>query len=163
MHSPDAISWYAVKIYAELPRILKYLQSNGVEIFAPKKDGKPMFGPIIFLRCTENDLLKVKADWYHQMVVCRDPEREYPQPIADHEMENFRMVLSAQNQELYPLEIYDREFLVGQGVRVTDGPFKGARGVIKRIKGNRRLIVSVCGIVAVATSYIPQEFLESIV
>lgn len=43
-------------------------------------------------------------------------------------------------------------------MRVTEGPFKGAEGYIKRIKGNRRLIVSIEGVVAVATTYIPGVF-----
>ena len=50
----------------------------------------------------------------------------------------------------------------GVRVRVTEGPFKGAEGYIKRIKGNRRLIVSIEGVVAVATTYIPGCFLEKI-
>lgn len=77
-------------------------------------------------------------------------------------MDNFRMVLNLQGQEFFPLEIYDKEFLVGQKVRVLDGPLKGAEGVIKRIKGDRRLVVSVSGIAAVATSFVHPEFLESI-
>ena len=45
---------------------------------------------------------------------------------------------------------------------VTDGPFKGAEGCIHRIKGNRRLIVAIQGVCAVATAYIPQCFLRKI-
>ena len=44
--------------------------------------------------------------------------------------------------------------------RVTGGPFKGAEGYIKRIRGNRRLVVALEGIIAVATTYIPGRFLE---
>lgn len=43
---------------------------------------------------------------------------------------------------------------------VTGGPFKGAEGYIKRIRGNRRLVVALEGIIAVATTYIPGRFLE---
>lgn len=127
------------------------------------QNGKAMLGPITFLRCTEDTLLKVKADWYHQISVYRDPERKYPQVIPDFEMDNFKMVLSLRDQEFYPLEIYDKKFLTGQLVRVLDGPLKGAVGVIKRIKEDRRLVVSVSGVVAVATSYVRPEFLEKIV
>ena len=45
-------------------------------------------------------------------------------------------------------------------MRVTDGVFKGAEGYVKRIKKDRRLVVSIRGVVAVATSYIPPQFLE---
>jgi transcription antitermination factor NusG len=50
----------------------------------------------------------------------------------------------------------------GDLVRVTEGPFKGAVGHIKRIKKDRRLIVSISGIAAVATSYIHPQFLETV-
>ena len=49
---------------------------------------------------------------------------------------------------------------IGDRVRVTGGVFKGAEGYIKRIKGRRRLIVSITGICAVATSFIPNCFLR---
>lgn len=121
-----------------------------------------MLGPITFLRCTEDAILKTKADWYHQIGVYRDPERKYPQPIPDYEMDNFRMVLSLRDQEFYPLDIANKEFLAGQRVRVLEGPLKGAEGIIKRIKGDRRLIVQVSGVTAVATSYVPASLLEKI-
>ena len=47
-------------------------------------------------------------------------------------------------------------------MRVTDGPFRGAEGSIQRIHGDRRLLVSIRGICAVATTYIPKAFLEEI-
>ena len=47
-------------------------------------------------------------------------------------------------------------------VKVIDGTFKGAEGYICRIKKNHRLIITVHGVCAVATSYIPQAFLKKI-
>jgi transcription antitermination factor NusG len=52
------------------------------------------------------------------------------------------------------------DYRSGDKVRVTGGPFKGAEGYIKRIRGNRRLVVALEGIIAVATTYIPGRFLE---
>ena len=54
------------------------------------------------------------------------------------------------------------DFKPGERVRVTEGPFKGAQGVIKRIKKDRKLLVSINGIVVVAVSHIPGQFLERI-
>ena len=65
-------------------------------------------------------------------------------------------------KEFYPLEFYNPKFLEGQKVRVLEGPLKDAVGVIKRIKGDRRLIVSVSGIAAVATSFVHPEYLEKL-
>jgi len=47
-------------------------------------------------------------------------------------------------------------------VRVIDGKFKGAEGYICRIKKNSRLVVAIQGVCAVATSYIPQSFIQKI-
>lgn len=162
MYSRETISWYAIKIYADKSSVLKYFHAKNIEVFIPVREGKPMLGPITFLRCTEDALLKAKVDWYHQIGVYRDPERKYPQSIPDNEMTNFRMVLNLRDQELYPLEVYNPEFLQGQKVRVLDGPLKGAEGVVKRIKGDRRLIVAVSGIAAVATSHVPVRLLEKV-
>ncbi|MCQ2147541.1 MAG: KOW motif-containing protein [Bacteroidales bacterium] len=162
MYSLSSISWYAVKIYTEKTSIVRYLMSKDVEIFIPTSGGKPMLGPIVFLRCTEDTILKAKADWFSQIMVYRDPERQYPQTMPDQEMENFRRILNLKKQELHPLEVNDKKLLEGQKVRVLDGPLKGAVGVIKRIKGDRRLIVSISGIAAVATSYVSPEFLEKV-
>ena len=46
-----------------------------------------------------------------------------------------------------------------QGFEVLD---IAPEGYIKRIKGNHRLIVAIEGVIAVATSYIPNCFLEKI-
>ena len=45
---------------------------------------------------------------------------------------------------------------------VTGGPFKGAEGHIKRIKRDRRLIVTIKGVVAVATAYIHPSLLRKV-
>ena len=51
-------------------------------------------------------------------------------------------------------------FKDGETVKVTDGPFKGAEGHIVRIKKDRRLVVTIRGVAAVATTFIHPQFLE---
>jgi ribosomal protein L24 len=51
---------------------------------------------------------------------------------------------------------------MGDRVVVTGGPFKGAEGHIKRIKRDRRLVVTIPGIVAVATAYIHPDLLKKV-
>lgn len=82
--------------------------------------------------------------------------------IPDKEMEMFMIVTSAPNETIIPLDIQDQEFLQGQIVRVLDGPFKGAEGVIKRIKGDRRLLIQITGVGVIATSFIPPQYLEKV-
>lgn len=91
-----------------------------------------------------------------------DRETKKPAIISDPEMDAFMLVTSTDDPGLEYLSDAPEEFRRGDRVRVTEGVFKGAEGYIRRIKGNRRLIVSIEGVVAVATTYIPGSFLEKI-
>lgn len=159
--TPDK-HWYAIKIFTARPQILSRLGTNSIETFVPMRQGKPFLGSLVFLRCSENYLYDLKSDWFSQIVVYRDAMRTRPEPIPDKEMDNFRLLLSHKDQDLIPIEVKDPNFLVGDRVRVKDGALKGLEGVVKRIKGDRRLVVAINGICAVATSFIPPQNLEPV-
>jgi len=78
-------------------------------------------------------------------------------------MEQFRLVVEsgASGLEFFADDDFTR-YQQGSRVRVVSGPMKGAEGYIKRIRRDRRLLVCIEGIIAVATSYIPPEQLEII-
>lgn len=88
------------------------------------------------------------------------PGNEKPAVIPDREMELFMQITSADTSDLEYFSDEAIDYRSGDKVRVTGGPFKGAEGYIKRIRGNRRLVVALEGIIAVATTYIPGRFLE---
>jgi transcription antitermination factor NusG len=83
--------------------------------------------------------------------------------IPDSQMTSFRLVTES---GLSGLDFFSADdmtrYRTGDRVRVTGGPLKGAEGYIKRIKKDRRLLVCVEGVIAVATSYIPSELLEKV-
>ena len=86
-----------------------------------------------------------------------------PGAIDDEEMRLFMFVTSAdRGRNLHYFGENDSAIKTGQRVRVIDGIYKGAEGYIKRIKKDRKLIVSVSGVAVVAVSYIPKEYLEII-
>ena len=95
-----------------------------------------------------------------QVWVYYNSERTQAAEIPDREMEVFRFVVTAGHDGLEVLGDDRPEYHVGERVVVTDGPFKGAEGYIKRIKRDRRLIVSINGVVAVATAYIHPSLLR---
>ena len=53
-------------------------------------------------------------------------------------------------------------YATGDRVRVKEGPLRGTEGYIKRIRRDRRLLVVIEGIIAVAAIYIPPQHLEKI-
>ncbi|MFQ8804228.1 MAG: hypothetical protein ACLR1G_09415 [Alistipes indistinctus] len=47
-------------------------------------------------------------------------------------------------------------------MRVTEGQFKGIEGELIRIKGHKRVVIRLQDVAALATVYIPGNFLEKI-
>lgn len=169
--------WYALKVfYNRVFDMEKYLWQDGVQSYIPlayeetvagdkkPRKCKPAVSSLMFLRQSEPYLLelqeRLKASCPFMAYFDRETKR--PAAISDREMEVFIRVTSAgiPDLEYYSDEAID--YRSGDKVRVTGGPFQGTEGYIKRIKGNRRLIVALEGIIAIVTTYIPGCFLEKI-
>lgn len=122
-----------------------------------------MISSLMFFRATTADALKVQKMFTDKVILYTRLEdmKRIPLVIPDEEMNTFMLVTSAGEKGI---EYYDDapKFHQGDRVRVTDGKFKGAEGCICRVKKNRRLVVSIQGVCAVLTSYIPRSFLEII-
>ena len=137
---------------------IRYIQA-GPKIY--RRD--PVVAGLLFVKCSPDDILRVREDTEGKAMVYFNPERTRPSVIPDKQMSMFRMVCSSGEEGL---EFFSDESIVnysqGDRVRVKDGPLKGAEGYIKRIKKDRRLLVAIEGFVAVATSFIPPELLEKV-
>ena len=128
----------------------------------------PLVNSLMFFRAEESALPDVSAalknddESYKGFIYKRADWKDYA-VVPDSQMEAFRLVTSqgADGLEFFSDEDITR-FREGHKVRVTEGPFKGAEGYIKRIRRDRRLLVSIEGIVAVATSFIEPRFLETV-
>lgn len=174
----DQEHWYALKVfYNRVAYVAQFLERNGVETYIPmrytesvgsngkrKIEKRSAVSSLLFVRQTERYVAELQNSMKsrYPLMAYFDREMKRPAAIPDTEMRIFIQVTSA---AIPDVEYYDGdalEYKTGDRVRVTGGPFEGAEGYIKRIKGNRRLVVSIEGIIAVATTYIPQCFIEKI-
>lgn len=150
--------WYAAKVqYNRVQPIRERLVTDNVVYFIPE-----IISSLVFLEATDDYLVHFEQDFFSRLWIYRDPLTRKPSPIPNHEMELFMFVCSAGKQGLTYLGDDKPEYHRGDRVRVTDGPFKGAEGHIVRIKKDRRLVVSIRGVAALATTYIHPQFLEPI-
>ena len=118
---------------------------------------------LLFVRWTEDALKAFKQDHFSDLMIYRRADSTDPAPIDEQEMRMFILVTSAtegRDVDLLGPDQKNYDFRPGEKVRVVEGPFKGAEGIIKRIKKDRKLIVQVSGVVVVAVSNIPGQFLE---
>ena len=172
-----SLRWFAFKVFFnKVFEIDKELKSLNVETYFPvlklekvvngiaKKTLKPAISSLIFVRSTEEVVMSFQQMFSGRVMLyshVTDGVR-IPSPIDELEMRMFMLVTSTEDEYLQYLDVGSVNYKKGQKVRVIDGPYKGCIGYIKRVKGNRRLLVSVEGLALVATSYIPSEFLEKI-
>ena len=148
--------WYAARVlYNRVPPIRDRLATDRIEFFVPE-----IIGSLVFIKATKEYIGTLEQDYFNRMWVYRNPLTNTPSPIPDKEMEVFIFVCTAGRRGLTFLGDDKAEYHRGDRVRVTDGPFKGAEGHIVRIKKDRRLVVTIRGVAAVATTFIHPQFLE---
>lgn len=152
------------RIAEEKPEARKYIQ-EGPFIY----ERVPMITSLLFVHtlperlpdienCLLADNLLDKRGFIYQSA-----DRKSYAVIPEKQMASFRLVTSKGSTGLDFFSADDiTRFKEGARVRVKEGPFQGAEGYIKRFRRERRLLVGVEGIVAVATSFIPPELLEII-
>ena len=168
------MNWYALKVFHNrVATVEADLTALGdCECYVPKQevvtvnsDGKkvsrlrPAIAGLLFLKVADNRVRYIKDMINGHAMFYPAPDGS-PAIIPEREMVMFRLVTSAHADGLEYLSDNSADYSVGQRVRVLQGPFQGAEGFIRRLRGNRRLVVSISGICAVATSYIPASFLE---
>lgn len=132
---------------------------------------KPLIPSLIFVKASPEEILAVDARLQGQFrltgramgFIYKSADRESFATIPADQMESFRLITMKGAEGL---EFFSKgtllHFYEGDKVRVTEGPLKGVEGYIKRIRKNRRLLVCMEGIVAVASSYIPPSMLEKV-
>ena len=169
---PTDSGWYAFRVYGgHTEAVVRDADRRGYESYIPMhvvdrnvfgrkvKCQRPLIASFVFLRADREYVCEVHRNPMNGASVYRLPGSDEPSPISDSEMALFRRVteIGAEN-----IEVVDEGVAVGEKVCVTEGVFNGCVGRMARVRGAKRLIVAIEGVAAVATSYIPKEFLKKI-
>lgn len=174
----EKTSWYALKIFYNKVIALKArLEELGFECYcALDADGKPAVSQLLFVRCTESQLtaysripaqdiqfaIYTRKEMRRSQLDNMEIEQDVPAPIPEREMQAFILVTSASPGTYEVLGPDQPKYHTGQKVRVTEGNFAGCEGYVKRIKKDRRFVMTVTGVVAVATVHIEPQYLEPV-
>lgn len=162
-------SWFALRAtYSRELKVRDSLIQRGVKAFVPmiwrkiEAGGKvekklvPAVSSLCFVYWT-----KPEIDAYIRSFGDARPVNYYwdrtagrPLTIPDKAMEDFIAVASTMDPDLIYLNEVSDKLREGQTVEVTQGPFKGITGKIVRIKKNRRILVELPGMLAVASTYV---------
>lgn len=152
------LHWYAIKVFwKRTARIREELDELGFEYYAQN-----LIPSYVFIRTDEVSIKRFASRQFGFIYLYCDRETRKPSVVPDKEMEIFKIVTRVAETGLDFLDDNPEKYRVGDLVRVTDGPFKGVEGYVRRIRKDRRLVVIITGVAAVATSYIPPELLEKV-
>ena len=177
----NEIQWFPMRItYNRELKIKGLLDGLAIENYLPMrydyvkiKNGKkkklvPAIRNLIFVRSSQEVLTNLK-----KTMTAFEPMRYITKKsltsgqneiiwIPENQMDDFIKVTSSPNDDYIILD--NSEFInkVGKQVEITEGYFAGIKGVIKRVKRNKHVVVQIDGVAAVAITFVPTNYLSII-
>ena len=155
-------------------KVKRDLDSKHIENFIPMKhrivfrgerrikELVPAIHNLIFINICKAELKEYKSTTTLPIRYIMNRETHEPIVIPDAQMRNFITVADNYDEQLLYLDPNITNFKKGDKVRITGGVFDGAEGYFMRIKGDRRVVVCINGIAAVATAFIHPSLVERI-
>ena len=171
--------WYAIRVtYNRELKVKEDLDARGITNFVPMQYRReerhgvmvkrlvPSVHNLIFIYIEPSKMkeYKMTTDLPIRYIMNRGTNGTSRKPITvpDHEMENFIKVAGTYDEKLIYLNPDPGDFAEGERVRIIGGTFAGAEGIFVRLKGDRRVLINVPGVVAVATTYVHMSMIEKI-
>ena len=172
------LHWFAVRVsYSRELALKAILDEENIESFIPMRYGIVMKGGkrvrklvpaihnLVFIHSTRKRIDALKDELEGKMPIRFIMNREYCRPVVipDAQMRNFILVAGSYDEAVLYIESAELNLVKGQKVRITDGVFKGVIGEFVRIRHDRRVVVNIEGVMAMATIFIPPSLVEPVV
>jgi len=149
-HQPidGILPWFALKVRSRAEELVgKAIETKGYEVFVPtylecrryascvKKVNAALFPGYLFCRLDVNNRLPLlKTPWVHQIVSLSG----VPCPLDEAEVAAIRLVVDSKLPAIpWPY------LTIGNRARIESGPFAGLEGIVMKLKGRERLVLSV--------------------
>lgn len=149
--------------------ISTYVPFSFIKVCPTKMDFTPSVLNIIFVRISLEKLRKIKGDKSHyeplRFIMHPTYDEDYNKSteilyISDKCMDDFIRVTAEANDKVIFLDNMDYACKPSQEVQITEGPFAGVTGRIKRIRGNRCVVILIGKELAAAVTDLPRKHLR---
>ncbi|MCQ4873457.1 MULTISPECIES: UpxY family transcription antiterminator [Odoribacteraceae] len=169
--SDNELRWYVANTCRQEKKIKQRLNTMGIENFIPfqqiarkihgvdKLIEVPVIPNLVFIHTTLKTCMSLIQDYAFDMRYLRDRETGNFLIVPDKQMNDFMFLLDFSKEMV---EVVNENLKKGDKVRVIKGDFAGIEGELVRVKGHKRVVVRLEGVVSLATAYIPGSFLEKI-
>ena len=180
MATKDGIHWFPMRVtYHREMKIKSLLDKANIENFIPmhyelvetQSEGKkrmllPAIHNLVFVHSSQEVLTHLKMtkkDFspmrYMMKRSLTETRIQEIMTVPDDQMNNFMKVASVQDDRVIFLDYDELRNNTGKRVRIIDGYFAGVEGTIKRINRNKRVVVQIDGVAAVAIAFVPASCL----
>ena len=168
--------WYAMRAtYRREPDAIRLLEKEKLGCFVPmqykisiKKSKKvrilvPVIRNLVFVHARPSEVQRVKSKVTYLQYIT-DTRSGQKIVIPDNQMQRFIAVAGTYNDHLLYFQPDDLNLSKGTKVRVMGGEFEGQEGIFLKVKGarDRRVIVEIQGVIAVAIATIHPDLIEVI-
>ncbi|MDR1091686.1 MAG: UpxY family transcription antiterminator [Prevotella sp.] len=175
------ILWYVLfASNGKAEKIKPYLDDVSIECFFPlyykeqrirgsercRRVLYPLLKNLIFVKASKNILnpvlcdvklrLNIESDLYY-----RDLADKKIIVVPENQMLNFIAVAGNETEQVLYLSNKDIDIKRGTKVRITGGTFEGVEGTFMRVRGDKRLVVSIPNLFSVATAFIPSCYVQT--
>lgn len=174
------MQWFPMRVtYGRTLQVLHKLEEHGLRCFVPRstkvqkvkghiqeREVAAVSG-LLFVFSSMEQLLAIKRGYIwanplrfmvHRKVHTPEAPAEVI-TVPDQQMEQFIRVASVPNEQVFFLTADELDGKVGRTVTIVDGPFKGVQGVLRRVKGNRRVVVEIEGVGGICIQFVPRKFI----
>lgn len=173
------VKWFPMRVtYQREMKVKNFLESQGIECFLPMKEriskngGRiikeyvPAISNLIFVHSSQSVITQIKqttAEGQPLRYMMRPHlDKDMPSEIitvCDRDMANFIHVATGPSDMITYLSSDELKAKINSRVVITSGAFKGVEGVLKRINGNKHVVVELEGIGGICINFIPKDFM----
>lgn len=168
--------WFAMRAtYRRGLQIKSLLDQKGISNFIPmryeirirngrkKRELVPVISDLIFVYAAQPELQWIK-DRNPCLQYLMDIRNGQKIVVPDRQMRDFIAVAGTYDERLIYFSPDEVNLRKGTKVRITGGDFEGYEGVFIKVKGarDRRVVISLKGIIAMAMATLPPDLIEII-
>lgn len=169
--------WYVLRVtYGRELKFQAYLDSREIKSFIPmhwvekKEKGSirrkrvPVIHNLIFVYTTRSviDEIKQQTDYGSSVRYMMNRADRKPVVVSEKQMHDFMLVAGTIDAPIVYLNPEDLAYKKGDRVRITTGIWSGVEGMFVRVKGDRRVVVEIQGVMAVATAFVHPSWIEPV-
>ncbi|WP_321332870.1 UpxY family transcription antiterminator [uncultured Bacteroides sp.] len=177
MYAIQSAQWFVLRTnYSRELKVMKQLADKNIQCFIPmkykniikdeqrKRIKVPYIHNMVFVNIARNilDSFIAQSDFNCPVSYMKKNNSNEPIIIPQQEMNNFMLVAGCNQENLIFLNDGIEKFAQSDQVRVIGGLLEGLEGYVVRIRRDRKVVVSLQGVVAVAISGIHPSLLEKI-